>query len=249
MLSADRYRKNFVFVKKARTDRFFQENLYWWKAPECRPTPNLFKIYTLACLCLQLYLYLCALFLKKMTENRGYMQRYAMLFGTYLGGFWILKFILFPLGLSIPFLLFLFMGLTLCVPFMGYHYTRMYRNQVCGGSISFLHAWIFTVFMYMFAALLAAVAHYIYFQFIDHGYVLNAYETQLNTLAHSNIPGMEEYVDTYREALDLARMSTPIDITLQLVSWNVFCGSLLALPTALFVMRRKRPESNEMEAK
>ena len=73
-----------------------------------------------------------------MAENRGYMQRYAMLFGTYMGGFWILKFILFPVGLSVPFLLFLFMGLTLCVPFMGYYYARMYRNQVCGGGISFL---------------------------------------------------------------------------------------------------------------
>ena len=77
------------------------------------------------------------------------------------------------LGLSVPFLLFLVMGLTLCVPFMGYYYARMYRNQVFGGGISFLHAWIFTVFMYMFAALLAAVAHYIYFRFIDHGYAVS----------------------------------------------------------------------------
>lgn len=122
-----------------------------------------------------------------MAENRGYMQRYAMLFGTYMGGFWILKFILFPVGLSVPFLLFLFMGLTLCVPFMGYYYARMYRNQVCGGGISFLHAWVFTVFMYMFAALLAAVAHYIYFRFIDHGYVINTCETMVDTLAQSNI--------------------------------------------------------------
>lgn len=124
-----------------------------------------------------------------MAENRGYMQRYAMLFGTYMGGFWILKFILFPVGLSVPFLLFLFMGLTLCVPFMGYYYARMYRNQVCGGGISFLHAWVFTVFMYMFAALLAAVAHYIYFRFIDHGYVINTCETMVDTLAQSNMPG------------------------------------------------------------
>ncbi len=42
-----------------------------------------------------------------MAENKGYMQ-YAMLFGTYLGGYWILKFILFPLGLTTPFLSFLF---------------------------------------------------------------------------------------------------------------------------------------------
>lgn len=96
-----------------------------------------------------------------------------------------MKFILFPVGLSVPFLLFLFMGLTLCVPFMGYYYARMYRNQVCGGGISFLHAWVFTVFMYMFAALLAAVAHYIYFRFIDHGYVINTCETMVDTLAQA----------------------------------------------------------------
>lgn len=66
-----------------------------------------------------------------MTENKGYLQRYAMLFGTYLGGFWILKFILFPLGISVPFLFSIFIGLTLCVPFMAYYYVRMYRNMVC----------------------------------------------------------------------------------------------------------------------
>ena len=171
-----------------------------------------------------------------MAENRGYMQRYAMLFGTYMGGFWILKFILFPVGLSVPFLLFLFMGLTLCVPFMGYYYARMYRNQVCGGGISFLHAWIFTVFMYMFAALLAAVAHYIYFRFIDHGYVINTCETMVDTLAQSNMPGMDSYIATYQEALETARLLSPIDITLQMISSNVFWGSILAFPTALFVM-------------
>lgn len=168
-----------------------------------------------------------------MAENRGYMQRYAMLFGTYMGGFWILKFILFPVGLSVPFLLFLFMGLTLCVPFMGYYYVRMYRNQVCGGGISFLHAWIFTVFMYMFAALLAAVAHYIYFRFIDHGYVINTCETMVDTLAQSNMPGMDSYIATYQEALETALLLSPIDITLQMISSNVFWGSILAFPTRL----------------
>lgn len=170
------------------------------------------------------------------------MQRYAMLFGTYMGGYWILKFILFPLGLSVPFLLFLFMILTLCVPFMGYYYARMYRNHACGGSISFLHAWVFTVFMYMFAALLAAVAHYIYFHFIDHGYVINTYETMIDTLAQSNMPGMDTYIATCREALETARLVTPIDITLQIISWDVFWGSILAFPTALFVMKRKKKE-------
>ena len=174
-----------------------------------------------------------------MSEIICYMN-FFMLFGSYLGGFLILKFILFPLGLTIPFLSFLFVGLTLCVRFMGYYYVRMYRNIVCGGGISFLHAWIFTVFMYMFAALLTAVAHYIYFRFIDHGFVINAYESQIDILNQSGVPGIEAYANMFQETLETVKSLTPIDITMQLVSWNVFCGSLLALPTALFVMRRKK---------
>lgn len=177
-----------------------------------------------------------------MTENKGYLQRYAMLFGTYLGGFWILKFILFPLGLTTPFLFFLFAGLTLCVPFMAYYYVRMYRNQVCGGAISFLHAWIFTVFMYMFAALLTAVAHYVYFRFIDQGFVLNTYESLLNSLTSHTIPGMDAYVEQFKEIYKCVRSLSPTDITMQLMSQNVFYGSLLAIPTALFVMKRPPAE-------
>lgn len=174
-----------------------------------------------------------------MAENRSNMQRYAMLLGTYMGGFIILKFILLPVGLSVPFLLFLFMGLTLCVPFMGYGYARMYRDRVCGGGIGFFHAWMFTTFMYMFAALLAAVAHYVYFRFIDDGYMLGVCEEMVGTLEREKVPGMEAYIGTYREALETARSVTPIEITLQMISTNVFWGMILAIPTALFVMRKR----------
>lgn len=130
-----------------------------------------------------------------------------MLFGTYMGVFWILKFILFPLGLkyNLPFLSFLFMGLTLCVPFMGYYYLRIYRNQVCGGAINFLPAWLFTVSMYIFSALLTAVAHYIYFRYIDHGFILDTYENLLSSLSASNVPGIEAYLKQLNEALDAIR--------------------------------------------
>ncbi len=77
-----------------------------------------------------------------------------MHFGTYMGIYWILKFILFPLGFHIPFLSLLFVILTLSVPFIGYHYAKMYRDKICGGSIQFSHAMLFTIFMYMFASLL-----------------------------------------------------------------------------------------------
>ena len=150
---------------------------------------------------------MCAILNEKMTENRNYLQKYAMHFGTYMGMYWILKFILFPLGFTIPFLLFLFMCLTLAVPFLGYHYAKMYRNKICGGTIGFAHACLFTLFMYMFASLLVAVAHYIYFQFIDHGFIINSY-IQLWDELMTNTPALIENKEVIKETIDTARSLT-----------------------------------------
>lgn len=182
---------------------------------------------------------MCAILNEKMTENRNYLQKYAMHFGTYMGMYWILKFILFPLGFTIPFLLFLFMCLTLAVPFLGYHYAKMYRNKICGGTIGFAHACLFTLFMYMFASLLVAVAHYIYFQFIDHGFIMNQYANLMQQVT-TELPGMENEKEMLKNAIDSAQALSPIDITMQLLSSDVFFGSLIAIPTALFVMKRSR---------
>lgn len=141
--------------------------------------------------------------LTKMTENRSYLQKYAMHFGTYMGIYWILKFILFPLAFHIPFLSLLFVILTLAVPFIGYHYVKMYRDKICGGSIQFSHAVLFTIFMYMFASLLVAVAHYAYFQFIDHGFIINSY-IQLWDELMTKTPALMENQEIIKETIDTA---------------------------------------------
>lgn len=174
-----------------------------------------------------------------MAEYKGYMLQYAMLFGTYMGGYWILKFVFFPLGMSVPILMFLFWGLTLAVPFMGFRYTKMYRNQVLGGGIGFLQAWAFNVMMYMFAALLVAVAHYIYFRFLDNGFIFRTWEAMLDSVATGGVPDIEMYIKQLKENIDLIRSLTPIELTMQLMSQNVFFGTLLGLPTALFVMKKR----------
>lgn len=163
-----------------------------------------------------------------------------MHFGMYMGIYWILKFILFPLGFHIPFLSLLFLILTLSVPFIGYYYVRMYRDKICGGSIQFSHAMLFTIFMYMFASLLVAVAHYAYFQFIDHGFIVNSY-IQLWDELMVNTPALIENKEVIKETIDAARSLTSINITMQLLSWDVLWGSILAIPTALMVMKKAKP--------
>ena len=79
----------------------------------------------------------------------------------------------------------------------------MYRDKICGGSIQFSHAMLFTIFMYMFASLLVAVAHYAYFQFIDHGFIINSY-IQLWDELMTNTPALIENKEVIKETIDTA---------------------------------------------
>ena len=53
-----------------------------------------------------------------------------------------------------------------------------------------------------------------------------------------------ENQEIIKETIDPARSLTSITITMQLLSWDVFWGSLLAIPTGLMVMKKARPENN-----
>jgi hypothetical protein len=173
-------------------------------------------------------------------ENRSFMNKYAMQYGTYMGIFWIIKFTLFPLGLSVPFLEFFFLILTLLVPFVGYYFTKMYRDRICGGFINFGHAWVFATFMYMFSALLTAVGHFVYFRFMDHGFIVTSYLDMLHAAGKNQAvtAGLGSSLKQFEETINALGNLRPIEITIQLLSQNVIYGSLLALPTALFVKKR-----------
>lgn len=176
-----------------------------------------------------------------MTQNQPIsLQQTAMYFGTLMGLFWIIKFTFLPMGFTIPLLQLLFVLLTFFVPILGYLYARKFRNRYCGGSITFSRAFAFTVLMYLFAALLAAVAHYIYFRYIDNGFLIDSYIGQLEAMKPTATEELKESIDQFIEGFSLISSLSPIQLTFQLISQNFLYGTLLALPTALLVMRRKR---------
>lgn len=179
------------------------------------------------------------LYIRIMTEKRINLQWYAMHFGTYMGVYWIAKFILLPIGLSNSILLFLFVILTIAVPFVGYRYARSFRDNVCGGTISFTQSWIFMFFMYLFASLLTAVAHYVYFRFFDNGMFIDTYAANMEEL--KAIPALEEVIkqSAYESTIELVRSYTPIEIAMQLFTNNMFWSSIIALITTPFVTKKK----------
>ena len=165
-----------------------------------------------------------------------------MRYGTAMGIFWACKFVLFPLGMNMPILLVLFFILTLAVPVLGYVFARKYREQQCEGTLNFSKAYIFTIFMYMFASLLVAVIHYFYFRYMDNGLIVNTYQGMIDQMTAISTEEMKASLDQFRTALDVISSLTPLEITMQLLTQNVFYCSMLAIPTALLVMRNKKKQ-------
>lgn len=174
------------------------------------------------------------------TDRPVSLQQYAMRYGTFMGIFWIVKFTFLPLGFTIPLLQMLFVLLTCFVPVLGYIYARKFRNIGCEGAVGFRKAFAFTFFMYMFASILTAAGHYIYFRFIDGGYLANMYLEQINALRSATAGELAASMDQAVTVIETLSSLSPLELTFQLMSQNVFYGIVLSLPTALFVMRKKK---------
>ena len=172
-----------------------------------------------------------------MTDQRKNFQEAAMRYGTVMGIFWTLKFVLFPMGMQSPLLLMAFFLLTLIVPVAGFFLVRQYRDRECGGVLSFSRAFLFTSFMYLFAALFATIAHYVYFRYIDGGLIVNTYQDMLTQMEAIATADMKASLDQFQQALDIIASLSPLEISIQLITQNVFYCTLIALPTALLVKR------------
>ena len=163
-----------------------------------------------------------------------------MRYGTLMGIFWTLKFVFFPLGMQTPLFLMAFFLLTLIVPVVGFFFARQYRDRECGGVINFSRAFLFTSFMYLFATLFATIAHYIYFQYMDHGLIVNTYQGMLDQMGAVATSDMKASLDQFQQALDIIASLSPVEICIQLITQNFFYCTLIALPTALLVMRKPK---------
>lgn len=187
------------------------------------------------------------------SQERPTMMNCAMNMGAVLGLYYIGKFCLFPLSLHSTMAAMLFLGLTLVVPFLVYRLVKYYRDRFLGGNIDFARAFVVALLVMAFGSLLASVAHYVYFAYIDGGAMVGVLEQgieQLSSIDLSALEGVEDaesvatglnsYIEMMRSTAARLRMMSPIDMTMGMLGNNVSWAFFVALLTALLISVRRR---------
>ena len=174
------------------------------------------------------------------------MHEAALRAGTLMGLYWIIKFTFIPLGFSIPILQLLFMAFTLFVPVLGYIYTRRYRDRQLAGAITYGAALRFCSLMYLAATMLAFIAHYVYFEYMDDGFIVASYQ-EMFKLAKDQLSGddpgnMLQLFEQSEEAFEQLSEASALEITTALAWYDVWWCFILSLITGLVTMRRRKTE-------
>ncbi len=168
-------------------------------------------------------------------------QAFSRVDGAVVALFWIISFACFVGNFSNPLLgLLSFVIGAVSLVFAALR-LRQFRDNVLDGSITFLRAYGYSTMTYLYAALLFAAAQFIYFQFIDHGYLMNQY----STISQSKefIEMMQVYgikPEDLKLGMDNIAALRPIEIALQFFTMNVMMGVFVSLPVAAIMMRRPR---------
>lgn len=169
-------------------------------------------------------------------QNGGILIKSAMTYGLAMGIFWAIKYLFLIFGYTYAFSMNIYLLLSLAVPFVAYYMTRRYRNDI-GGYISFFHAWRFGILLYLFAAIIVSVEHFIFYKFI-------APPDFIENTMHQAVSYLES-LDAHSDIVEsIAKINfTPIHMTIQGIFNNIFYGIILSVPVAAFVCRKKAPET------
>lgn len=159
---------------------------------------------------------------------------------------WIASFYCYMGGLSQPLLanMGLFTGLLsliLCGTLL-----RSFRRNVC--HLNFLRAWWMAWLIFLYASLLTAASQFVYFRYIDNGRLVNIYtdllrQPEYKQLMTAMMPG-ENAEEVTQQALDLISSLSPIEITVELMIYNISLSFLLAVPVALIGITGRKTERN-----
>ena len=167
-------------------------------------------------------------------------RAYAGYYGLWVGLLWVLSFGLTMYGLRSPLAGNLGLLAGICSLPVGVRLLRGFRDHI--GPLPLRRAWHMAYMMFLAAALICTAAQYLYFAYLDDGYVARVYsellqQPEVQELV-SRMLRAEDSQAVVNEALTVFSSTPPSLLAMQFLFWNVLLATICAVPTAL--MGRER---------
>lgn len=173
-----------------------------------------------------------------MTTREEYEQikAFARIDGAIMGVMWIISFACFIAQFYMPLLNMAALIFGIASIIVSAIRLRNFRDNILDGVISYWRAYGYSLLTYFYAALLLAATQYIYFQFIDHGFLLNQYTAMTSSPEFKSMMTLYGIkADEMKLTMDTIATLRPIDIALQFLTTNLFFGIVISWPMAALI--------------
>lgn len=175
------------------------------------------------------------------TQEYIQLRAFARVDGTYVGILWIASFACYLGGLSSPMLGLVGGILAVASPFFAAKRLIKFRDDIRDGEISGRRSMFYYALMFFYASLLFALAQYLYFAFLDGGYLMREYTSMLSS------PEMKQAMQVYgmtadqlMEGLKEFANASPIMTALNIMTMNITIGLIFSLPVSLITRRARK---------
>ena len=129
-------------------------------------------------------------------------------------------------------------------------FTKLYRDNLLGGKITFKQAFTFGVLIVVCSSLISALYNYIFFKFIDPGYMERIMtmmqEKMYQMLSNRGLP--EDQIETAMRAFEEKGIPTPLESVQQAILGGLIGGAIMSLISSAIVKKNKEKEDAFEEA-
>ena len=117
-----------------------------------------------------------------------------------------------------------------------------FRQYALQGNISFKRGFAFSWYPVFYASLIFAIFQYVFFKYFDHGAMLSMMNHNMEIVQEAYKAGGDrgtQAVQYMQEGISSFGMMSPIQLAFLFMMQNIFIGSILSLPIALFCKKKK----------
>ena len=165
--------------------------------------------------------------------------------GALLALLWVFTSVLYIIGMTNQMIGLAATMLICYTPFFVGGRLRNFRDYGREGLISFRRGYAYTVFVFFYGGILFAIAQYLYFAYMDHGFLLSQFSKMVTSEEMQQVLkqyGMNQMVD---ESLQEMANTRPIDHALNMLTINISLGFIMGLPLGLIMQRSVKRVNSE----